>query len=217
MKKKINNSYLLLLSFLLLIITIFSGKEVYIAPKLIVNLSLIIYPITFLISAIIYHKYKMKEAKSSILSSILIVLLFYLVASLLCSFNSTLDTKLASDTLRTVFTPNYFEIYNLIIYYPNLLSLLSLLGIYYLSHYIFLIVYEASSEYINFIVAFLISLLIAFIIDQMLYLPVVNSIVLFKGDMSLITFIEKLTANFIVVVVSTVILTFIYPKCIKKN
>lgn len=217
MRKKINNTYLLLLSFLFLIGIIFSSKDIYIAPKLIINMGLLIYPITFLLIAIIYQKYQMKEAKRSIIESILIVLVFYLIASLFCSLNSTLDTKSVSVYLRNIFTPNYFELYNITFYYPNLFVLFGSCGIFYLSHYIFLVVYEACNDYVSYIISFIIAILIAFIIDQMLYLPIIKLLDLLNNNLSLIAFIERLTANFIIVVISSAILTFIYPLCLKKN
>jgi uncharacterized PurR-regulated membrane protein YhhQ (DUF165 family) len=216
-KKKINNSYILLLTFLLLITSVFCGKQLYIAPRLIINSSMIIYPITFIVSIIIYEKYKMKEAKNAIITSILMILLFYLIGSILCSFNSTLDSKIISDSLRRIITPNYFSLYNMIIYYPNLINLLTLCGCFYLSHYIMLVVYEVSKDYVNYIVAFIVSLLIAFFIDQMLYTSVTNLSLLVSNKISLVNYIELLTANYIVVVISTIIMTFILPLILKRE
>lgn len=216
MKKK-NISYLLVLSFLMLLCLIYSNKEVYIAKNLIINLSIVIYPITFLITGLITKEGGIKESKKSLKLTFLIILIFYLITSILCTINSTTNSNDISTSLREVFTPNYFNIYDLTIYYPNLINLFTMLIVFYLSHNIFIILYDICKNYVSIFLTFVIAILISGFIDQMLY---VSFTTIFNGlntKLDLVNYVKNLTANFIITIFTSIILSIIFPIITKKN
>jgi uncharacterized PurR-regulated membrane protein YhhQ (DUF165 family) len=216
-KKYKTNYYVLFLTLLFLLVNIFSEKIINIVPSLNVSISLIIYPITFLLVIIIYKKYNKKEAKESILSSALLVLLFYIIVSLLCSFTSVIESNEINNNLRNVFTPNYFHIYNLNIYYPNLLNLFVTMVVYLFTHYICLTLYEIIEENSNYFIAFMFALLISLILDQIILVPIINIPNMYYNDLDFVGLIKILTGDFFMVIVTTIILIFLYPLCLNKK
>lgn len=217
MKKNTTNYYTFVLTLLLILINIFRNKMINIAPSINVSISTIIYPVSFLLIIIILKKYKFKEAKESILLSSLLVLLFYLVVSILCSIVPTTSSAEINNSLRETFTPNNFHLYNLNIYYPNLLALFASTSIFILTHYICITIYEVIEDNSNYFIAFMLALLLSFIIDQMLFVPLVNILDIYYGKMSVIDIIQTLTGNFFIVVIMTIILMFLYPLCLNKK
>lgn len=216
MKKK-NISYLLVLSFLMLLCLIYSNKEVYIEKNLIINLSIVIYPISFLITGLITKEGGIKESKKSLKLTFLIILIFYLITSILCTVNSTTNSNDISTSLREVFTPNYFNVYDLTIYYPNLINLFTMLTVFYLSHNIFIILYDICKNYVSIFLTFVIAILISGFIDQMLY---VSFTTIFNGlntKLDLVNYVKNLTANFIITIFTSIILSIIFPIITKKN
>ena len=87
MKKKINNTSSILIIFLILCYT-FQGKIINIAPSLNISISLLLYPLTFILTLIIYQKHGILESKKSIILSVLLLFTYILISSLLCNISS---------------------------------------------------------------------------------------------------------------------------------
>lgn len=216
--KKVKNNYLMIILFILLLLTIiFINKEVYLAPNMNVNLGLFIYPFTFLLLILIYNKFNIKIAKETIYINFLMILLFYFLVSILNTLDSITSSQVISDNLRNVFTPKYFAINNLIFYYPNLVFLLSYSVTYFICHYIFITIYEAIESSSNYIIGFILALLISFTLNQMIFTPIVNIPNLIDGTMVYKDLIILMTGNFIVVIFSSILLLFIYALIYKKT
>jgi len=204
------------LTLLLFIFIIFKDKFVYFAPHLQVSIALFIYPLTFLIPILIFNKYKAKEAKKAIFYSALAIFAFYLVAIIFCSVGSHLDSANISNSLRVIFTPNQLEINNIIIYYPNLF-VFGFLIIYILTRLIMISIYDTLKYYSNNYIGFAMALFIAFIIDTMFVVPLYHFSAFFKSSYDMMEVIKFLTANFIVVIFTSAILSLIYPLIYKKK
>ena len=216
MKKKINNTSSILIIFLILCYT-FQGKVINIAPSLNISISLLLYPLTFILTLIIYQKHGILESKKSIILSVLLLFTYILISSLLCNISSIPSESAVSESLRNVFTPQNTTLYNLHIYYPNILNTFLFIIVYTLSHYIFIVLYDGIKDNSNKYIGLIFSLLIASILDQIMYLPITCIPTLVDKTITITELIKMLTANFIVIIFASVIILFISPIILKEN
>ncbi len=216
MKKKINNTSSILIIFLILCYT-FQGKIINIAPSLNISISLLLYPLTFILTLIIYQKHGILESKKSIILSVLLLFTYILISSLLCNISSISSENAVSESLRNVFTPQNTTLYNLHIYYPNILNTFLFIIVYTLSHYIFIVLYDGIKDNSNKYIGLILSLLIASILDQIMYLPITCIPTLVDKTITITELIKMLTANFIVIIFASVIILFISPIILKEN
>lgn len=203
-------SYILLLAITFIISLIISEKLVYIAPHLIISASLVVYSITFLLTAKLNEEIEIKDTKTILKKIVISTIIFYILMMIINTIHGITDTKEITNALREIFTPNKLTIYKLNIYYPNLINLISSLFIFYLSHNIFSITNEITKDYTSKTISFIISILISFIIDQMIYISLIDFLPLYKSTITLTNYIENLTASFIIVILSSIIMTIIY-------
>lgn len=210
-KEKYNYNILLFIS--LLISFIFLNKKITLGHELKVSLGLVIYSLTFLF-IILTNK---KERKKLLLKSSLYLLLFYLICTILCTIQSNIDSLNISNNLKDIFTPNKLGRGNIIIYYPNIYELFVFIFNYLLTHYIFIETYNAIEDISYNYVAFILSLLISFILDQMFYTMLINISNMYYGIVNYIDFIKILTGNFLVVIASSALIILTYPLFIKKK
>ena len=215
MKKNLNK-YSVILTLLVIGAFIFKDKFIYLAPSLQVSIALLIYPFTFLIPILIFNQTKASQAKKEILLSALFTVLFYLVVSLLCTISAHPDAGVIDTTLRALFTPNSFKISHFIIHYPDLV-IIPFLAIYILSHYILLSVHDAIKYYTNTYLGFGFAVLIAFIIDTIFMVPLSHIKDIIAVNYAAIDLIKYLTANFIVVLLTSLVLIFSYPFFVKDK
>ena len=208
MKKNIK--YYDILQFALLLISyMFINKVIYLAPNLSFSIGIIIYSFTFLFLVLSYQSNNLKYAKSIIYKSLLVFSLFYIIIILLNSISGIPESNLISDSLRQIFTPYTFSFKNIVLYLPSVTILLFML-VYFLTHYLFLATFEAINSNSNYLVAFILSIMISFILDQILYLPIANLVDLFNNSITYKDLIDMLTAHFIVVIFSSIIISMIY-------
>ena len=203
-------TYILMLAIAFIISLIISEKLVYIAPHLIISASLIVYSLTFLLTAKLNEEIEIKDTKTILKKIVISTIIFYLLMMIISTIHGIPDTKEITNALREIFTPNKLTIYKLNIYYPNLINLISSLFIFYLSHNIFSITNEITKDYTSKTISFIISILISFIIDQMIYISLIDFLPLYKSTITLTNYIENLTASFIIVILSSIIMTIIY-------
>ena len=202
------NYYSIILYMLLIISCLFNGITIKIGQNLNINIGLIIYSLTFLFTALLFEKHKMKESKKSILSVTILTLIFYIICSLICSLPMIDNEKI--EALRNIISPNAIKISSFNLYYPNL-NLIALLIIFLLTHYIFLIIYDLIENNSNYLVGFILAIIISFILDQTFYTSISNFYNIVVNNTSTIDIIKQLTANYFVVICSSVICLFIYP------
>lgn len=214
MKKGLNNDGVTL-TLLLILTMIFKDKYLYLAPSLAISISILPYALTFLIPILIFNKQKIKLAKNALLTSALGVIAFYLIATILCSVSSNLDTALVDTTLRSIFTPYSINLGQIIVHYPDL-TIFVLLGVYLLSHYILIAVYDAIKN-TNTYLAFGIAVFTAFIIDTMLMVPFMHINDIYLTVTSLTDIIKYLTAAFIIVILTSTLLILGSPIFIKEK
>ena len=216
MNKKVL-TYIILLAFSLLLSIIISGKLLYIAPHLTISASLLAYAFTFLFTAKLNEETNIDNTKNILKKVVIGTLILYLFMIVVNSLSGMTSTKEVTESLRNIFTPNKLAIKSINIYYPNLISLISAVLIFYLTHNIFSITFEITKDYTSKTISFIISILISFIIDQMIYISVTSFIPLYKESIKLTNYIENLTASFILIILTSVIMTIIYSIIQKRS
>ena len=216
MNKKVL-TYIILLAFSLLLSIIISGKLLYIAPHLTISASLLAYAFTFLFTARLNEKTNIDNTKNILKKVVIGTLLFYLFMIVINSISGMTSTKEITESLRNIFTPNKLAIKSINIYYPNLINLISSILIFYLTHNIFSITFEITKDYTSKTISFIISILISFIIDQMIYISVISFMPLYNESITLTNYIENLTASFIMIIFTSVIMTIIYSIIQKRS
>lgn len=210
-------TYVLLLSFTFLLSIIISGKLLYIAPHLTISASLLAYAFTFLFTARLNEETNINNTKNILKKVVIGTLIFYLFMIVINSISGMTSTKEITESLRNIFTPNKLAIKSINIYYPNLISLISAVLIFYLTHNIFSITFEITKDYTSKTISFIISILVSFIIDQMIYISVISFIPLYNESITLTNYIENLTASFIMIIFTSVIMTIIYSIIQKRS
>ena len=210
-------TYVLLLGFTFLLSIIISGKLLYIAPHLTISASLLAYAFNFLFTARLNEETNIDNTKNILKKVVIGTLIFYLFMIVINSISGMTSTKEITESLRNIFTPNKLAIKNISIYYPNLISLISAVLIFYLTHNIFSITFEITKDYTSKTISFIISILVSFIIDQMIYISVISFIPLYNESITLTNYIENLTASFIMIIFTSVIMTIIYSIIQKRS
>lgn len=210
-------TYVLLLGLTFLLSIIISGKLLYIAPHLTISASLLAYAFTFLFTARLNEETNIDNTKNVLKKVVIGILIFYLFMIVINSISGMTSTKEVTESLRNIFTPNKLAIKSISIYYPNLISLISAVLIFYLTHNIFSITFEITKDYTSKTISFIISILISFIIDQMIYISVTCFLPLYNESITLTNYIENLTASFIIIIFTSVIMTVIYSIIQKRS
>lgn len=210
-------TYIILLAFSLLLSTIVSGKLLYIAPHLTISASLLAYAFTFLFTARLNEEMNIDNTKNILKKVVIGTLIVYLFMIVINSISGMTSTKEITESLRNFFTPNKLAIKSISIYYPNLINLISSILIFYLTHNIFSITFEITKDYTSKTISFIISILISFIIDQMIYISVISFMPLYNESITLTNYIENLTASFIMIIFTSVIMTIIYSIIQKRS
>lgn len=210
-------TYIILLAFSLLLSIIISGKLLYIAPHLTISASLLAYAFTFLFTAKLNEETNIDNTKNILKKVVIGTLIFYLFMIVINSISGMTSTKEITESLRNIFTPNKLAIKSISIYYPNLINLISSILIFYLTHNIFSITFEITKDYTSKTISFIMSILISFIIDQMIYISVISFIPLYNESITLTNYIENLTASFIMIIFTSVIMTIIYSIIQKRS
>ena len=216
MNKKVL-TYIILLAFSLLLSIIISGKLLYIAPHLTISASLLAYAFTFLFTAKLNEETNINNTKNILKKIVICILIFYLFMIVINSISGMTSTREVTESLRNIFTPNKLAIKSISIYYPNLINLISSILIFYLTHNIFSITFEITKDYTSKTISFIISILISFIIDQMIYISVISFMPLYNESITLTNYIENLTASFIMIIFTSVIMTIIYSIIQKRS
>ena len=216
MNKKVI-TYIISLAFSLLLSIIVSGKLLYIAPHLTISASLLAYAFTFLFTARLNEETNIDNTKNILKKVVIGTLIFYLFMIVINSISGMTSTKEVTESLRNIFTPNKLAIKSISIYYPNLINLISSILIFYLTHNIFSITFEITKDYTSKTISFIISILISFIINQMIYISVISFMPLYNESITLTNYIENLTASFIMIIFTSVIMTIIYSIIQKRS
>lgn len=199
-----------LLSTILIATFIFTLKNYEPARNIILTGGIIIYPFSFLILALISKYYGFKEARRSVFVSSLIYILFIVIMVIGILPLSNVETSTYSSLVQFIFAKESFIVGDFIIYYPILSLFFSVLISYVVSHLLFATIYNAVSKYTIDYLAVGLSLFIAYILDRLLFMPILFVDDLISGNKTFDYLIKCLTSEFIAAIMITILLIIIY-------
>lgn len=214
--KKYPSISVTLLSIVLIISIIFKSKFIYLAPNLSVSIYIVLYAFTFLILGLVLTKYNFKEAEKALNQSIIFIVVFYLITSILCTIPGNIDSLTADIALRNLFTPYSFMLFGRIIYYFDI-SIIIILIIYSITHKVFISINDILNSYTNKYLSFGISIFIAFIIDTMFMVPILHIKDIYYSNLQTLDIIKFLTANFMMLIVMSLIMLLSYTIIVYKK
>lgn len=201
-----------LLTLILIVVYVFTLKNYQPAQNIIISGGIIVYPLTFLIVALISKYYGFKEARKSIFISSALYLVFMLLIMLAVFPHADAQTSGYNAILQYVFTNNAIEIgssgYQL--FYPTLGQFFGVVVAFVISHLIYATIYNAIH---NFTIEYLsvgLSLFIAYVLDRMIFMPILYAKGLIKGNNTFEFLIQCLTSEFIAAIMMIVFIVIIY-------
>lgn len=213
-KKGLKNSTFItyLLITFVIICEIVRLKYIFIEPNNVLETSIsnIVYPITFLFIILLYNKIGFKETHKTIIKTTCAFLILILILTALNNIPANYYTKNIDSALRKLYTPNTLHIGKKLFYYPNLLNVITTSLLFYFSHTIILILYEAMEPYTKKFIAFSLSMFIPLTLDTICYTTINDTF----GNIDFEQMILHLTSNFVVVIFSTILVSLFYS--IKK-
>ncbi len=199
-----------LLSIILIITFIFTLKNYEPAKNIIITGGIITYPLSFLLIALISKYYGFKEARKSILVSSLLYITFMLlaIASIIPVPNQA--TSGYNAIVQYIFANNFKDFSWITLFYPMLGQFLGVVIAYSASHLLFATIYTVTKNYTVDYLAMGLGLFIAYIIDRIIFIPILLARGLLKGTNTFNYLIQILTSEFIAAVFMTIVLIIIY-------
>ena len=207
-KKEANNILKYLLLTIIIICSIFRYKTLFIEPNnvLEVSISNLLYPFSYLLTILILKKSNFKETHKTIVNVAIMFLIFTLLISLMNTIPGNYYSREVDLTLKKLLTPTYFLIKGVPIYIPNLFNILSYTILFYFSHILVVILYEAMEPYTKKFIAFSLAMFIPYALDTICYTTIVSTVELIELNKLII----NLTSNFVIVIIYTILITIIY-------
>lgn len=207
--KKENNSILtyLILTFII-ICSIFRYKTIFIEPNNVLEISIsnLLYPFTYLFTVLIYRKTNFKETHKTIIKIAIAFLIFTLLISLMNTIPGNYYSRDIDLSLKEILTPSYFMINGTPIYIPNLFNILSYTILFYFSHILVVILYEAMEPYTKNFIAFSLAMFIPYALDTICYTTIVSTVEMIEFNKLII----NLTSNFVIVIIYTMLISILY-------
>ena len=207
-KKETNSIFKYILLTIIIICSIFRYKTIFIEPNnvLEVSISNLLYPFTFLFTILIFKKSDFKNTHKTILKISLTFLIFTLLISLMNTIPGNYFSRDIDLSLKELFTPNFFILNGTPIYIPNLFNILSYTLLFYFSHILVIILYEAMEPYTKKFIAFSLAMFIPYALDTICYTTITTTIEMVEFKKLII----NLTSNFVIVIIYTIVITLIY-------
>ena len=199
-----------LLSIILIATFIFTLKNYEPAKNIILTGGILIYPFTFLILSFISKYYGFKAARKTTFISTLVYISFFLIIMLGVLPASNAATSGYNTLIQYFFTNSSFKIGSATIYYPIIGQFLSVLVSYFVSHLLFATIYNAVNRFTVDYLAMGLSLFIAYILDRLIFMPILFFSGLIDKSNSFDYLIKCLTSEFIASIMITILLIIIY-------
>ena len=207
-KKETNTILKYLLLTIIIICSIFRYKNLFIEPNnvLEVSISNLLYPFSFLLTILILKKTNFKETHKTIINVALVFLIFTILISIMNTIPGNYYSRDVDLSLKELLTPSYFFIKGVPIYIPNLFNILSYTILFYFSHILLVILYEAMEPYTKKFIAFSLAMFIPYALDTICHTTIISTIELVEFNKLII----NLTSNFVLVIIFTIIITIIF-------
>lgn len=198
-----------LLSVLLIATFMFSLKFYEPADNLILTGGIYIYPLTFLIVAIICKFYGFKSARKSIFASVLAVLIFTFI-TMLCVIPDGNSTSMQYNAIiQYIFANDSTYIGNFRIFYPTLGQYFGVLISFIISHLLYATIYNVTHKITIETLSIGLSLFIAYILDRIIFIFLLFSEGLMKKTNTFDFVIKCLTSEFMAAIAVSVLIIIV--------
>ena len=198
-----------LLSVLLIATFMFSLKFYEPADNLILTGGIYIYPLTFLIVAIICKFYGFKSARKSIFASVLAVLIFTFI-TMLCVIPDGNSTSMQYNAIiQYIFANDSTYIGSFRIFYPTLGQYFGVLISFIISHLLYATIYNVTHKITIETLSIGLSLFIAYIIDRIVFIFLLFAEGLSKKTNTFDFVIKCLTSEFMAAIAVSVLIIIV--------
>lgn len=200
-----------LLGAILVITYIFTLKNYEPAARLVVTGGIMVYPLTFLILGYIQKFYGFKEARKSIYTSSALYVVFLLLVMFALFPHSNTVTMGHNTVIQYLFANNSLALNsNFSIFYPTLGQFFAVLISFVVSHLLFATIYNAVKNYTIDYLAMGLGVFIAYIIDRILFTPILLAKGLSNGSNTFNFLIQSITSEFIAAIVMSILIVIVY-------
>jgi len=210
---------------IILIITYSYTLKMYEPTKnLVLTGGILVYPISFLANIFISKNYGLKAARKSVFTASLMFVMFIVLIMFCAIFTANKATQGHDAMLQYVFVNDVTYIGKTALYYPTLGQFFGVLISFLASHILFATIYNALkkvnvNEYLNVGL----SVFIAYVVDRIIFIPLLYSEGLIKGANTFGYLIKCLTSEFIAAMLASVLIIIAFAiivnlsKKYKKN
>lgn len=199
-----------LLTILLIASFILVPKSYSITDNIMVDGSILVYPITFFIISLMCNRYSFKQIRKSIYLSTLLYLIFMVIMCLGVIIPANSDTSNYNVVIQFIFAGNSKELGDLTLYYPLLGQTFGLALAYFISHLIYALVYFIIKDFTMDYLSALLATFISYIIDRTIFIPLYCNNYVFGDKPEFNYFIKFLAGEYLVSLFVIVIILFLY-------
>lgn len=199
-----------LLAILLITAYIFTYKTYEPVKNIMISGGILVYPLTYLITAYITRYYGFKDARKSIFISAGLFTIFIFLIMLCVIPTPNNQTSSYNAVIQYLFTNDFFMLGETRIFFPLLGQFFGMLIGFVVSHLLYATIYNAIHRYTVDYLAMGLSVFIAAIIDRIIFMPLLFLENLLDGLNTFDYFIKCLTSEFMATIVASILLIIIY-------
>lgn len=199
-----------LLTILLIVAYIFTFKSYEPAKNIVISGGILVYPLTFLVTAYISKYYGFKEARKSVFISAGLFAIFILLIMIGVVPAPNNQTSSYNAVIQYLFTNDFLMIGETRIFFPLLGQFFGMLIGFIVSHLLYATIYNAINRYTVDYLAMGLSVFIAAIIDRIIFMPLLFLENLLEGLNTFDYFIKCLTSEFMATIVASILLIIVY-------
>lgn len=199
-----------LLTLILIVTYMFTLKMYEPVRNMLITGSIMVYPLSFLIIAYVSKYYGFKEAKKSVFMSSILFAIFILLVMICLMPTANNATAAYNMVIQYIFANNYVEIGTWTLFYPILGQFFGLIIAYVTGHLIYAKVYDAIHGITVDYLAAGLGIFIGYIVDRMLFIPLLYAESLIKKMNSFQHLIKCLTSEFMGAILGTLIVIVVY-------
>lgn len=210
-----------MLTLILIVSYIFTLKNYEPVKNIVITGGIMVYPLSFLIIAYISKYYGFKTARRSIYTSSILYVMFIVLVMIAVMPHSNNITSDYNVVVQYIFVNNFLSIgeSGFSFFYPTIGQFLSIVVSFVISHLLYATIYNALKGFTIDYLAVGLSLFIGYILDRLIYVPILYAKGLMNGANTFEYFIQILTSEFIGAIVMSVaiIIVFAIISAIKKT
>ncbi len=199
-----------LLTVLLIVSYVFTIKTYEPAKNILISGGILIYPITFLVVALISKYYGFKETRKSIFISSALFIVFIVLTMICIIPKPNAQTSSYNAVIQYLYANDFLMIGDTRIFYPILGQFFGLIIAFIVSHLLYATIYNAIHNYTTNYLAMGLAVFIASIIDRIIFIPLLYLENLLNKSNNFEYFMKCLTSEFIGTIFFIVIMIVCY-------